>query len=669
MKIWAVIFLIILPVSLTAQGDQDEIHGDIIRKLDIARARNLLDRDRLTAPEPTPLQFLFDVIHYDIDLAFNHPLREVEGRVGILVASLAEDLPTIDIDADSVLNILAVTVEGRDPPVWIHENNILSIEPVPPLALGEMVRIDIYYNGFPGDAVFPSLYFKWRETYHVIYSLSEPWGARTWWPNKDYPDDKATFDIRLAVTPDLFAASNGEYIGHSDTTHWGAPYRRYQWRENYPMSTYLFSVAAAQYVLLEDHFIHAPGETMLVTNYVFPELVAEATEDLNITVPSLDFFSQTFGLYPFIEEKYGVAMTKIMGGMEHQTLTSYGHYFIDGTHTYDYILVHELSHQWFGDLIACRDWTHIWLNEGWATYSEALWFEHLEGPAKLRSYMAGKDTPANWHGPIMRSPDQTDPGYYFDAVVYGKAGWVLHMLRHIMGDAAFFQATRDYVAHPSLRFATAHTDDFINIFTAHYGAPLDWFFDAWLYRSDRLTYEWSWQTYWGEGDRILSLTVSQLQAEPYQMPVDIRVTTTGAQIDTVLWVNAPFESYHLITGDSVLNVEFDPDHWILGDVNRVATVAEAPPQADFLWQNFPNPFNPSTTIKFYLHEPGPVQIQIFNVRGSLMTTLVDDHYPAGTHQVSWNGRNAAGNPAASGLYFYRLRTREHPQARKMILLR
>ena len=173
------------------------------------------------------------------------------------------------------------------------------------------------------------------------------------------------------------------------------------------MTTYLASVTAANYVRLDDHFVYAPGDTMPVTHYVYPALEAKARIDFNITVPALAFFSETFGLYPFIAEKYGVALCPIGGGMEHQTLTSYGSSLVTGDHYYDWVFVHELAHMWFGDMITCKDWTHIWLNEGFASYGEALWFEHLQGPAKLRTYMESEDHPDRWNGPVLRDPDVT----------------------------------------------------------------------------------------------------------------------------------------------------------------------------------------------------------------------------------------------------------------------
>lgn len=647
----------------------EEIHGDIIRRMEMQRAQPFFEREFLMMPDPTPVQLQFDALHYVMDIAFKPSTEEVQGSVKALIESLVDSLHSVDFDADNVLTIASVSEVGGGPLSWSHSLDLLSIDLSPGLAQGEQIEIEITYGGFPTASPTTGLFFQEQAGQPVIYSLSEPWGARTWWPCKDYPDDKATFDIYLSVPYDIFAASNGNYIGYTDEIQWSELYRRYQWQETYPMTTYLASIAATEYVELNDHFVYAPGETMPVVHYVYPSRVTQAEEDFNIAVPALEFYSSIFGLYPFIDEKYGVALCGIGGGMEHQTLTSYGYWLARGDHLYDYIYVHELAHQWFGDLITCKDWVHIWLNEGFASYSEALWFEHLEGPTKLRTYMESKDRPGYWDGPILRDPDHINPWHYFNDVVYSKAAWMLHMLRHIVGDTMFFQILQDYVADTRFRFSHVDTDDFVGFCEDHYGASLDWFFDEWLTRTDRLQYEWSWSSYLLTGETHLTIAVDQLQIEPYIMPVDFRISIIGGPIDTVLWVDEPHDEFHLVLGDPVSDVEFDPNHWILCDKTEVVTGGESMPLASFLDQNFPNPFNPYTRIRFGLHEPGRVLLEIFDVKGALVATLADRQYESGTYEIVWDGTNAAGHRAASGLYFYHLRTGADNFTRKMILLR
>ena len=670
MKIFntSLIILIIISSSAAAQNPFDIIHHDLIKKIDALRSYRGED-GILMMPDPLPSQLLYDVTHYDITIAVNAATHQIEGKVLMTLVSLTEGLNQIDIDADAVLNILSVSIPGEPSPIVGRVSDIITVNLSSGLSAGEELRIEIIYDGFPEGASNQGFFFSTSYGTPVIYTLSQPWSARTWYPCKDYPDDKALFDIAIAVEPGLFAASNGEYIGESDTTHWGSPYKKYEWRENYPMANYLFSLAISDYVRLDDYFVYAPEETMLVTNYVYPSKVTAALESLNITVPALEFFSSIYGLYPFIDEKYGIAMCSVGGGMEHQTLTSYGDFLVTGGHTYDWILVHELAHQWFGDLVTCKDWTHIWLNEGWASYSEALWFEHLGGPDELRSYMESKDNRESWSGPILRSPDSDDPWYYFNNVVYNKAAWVLHMLRHIIGDDTFFEATRAYLEDPRFRFSYAETSDFIEIFEGYHGSDLGWFFTPWLTREDRPDYTLIWDSF-SEGESIhLSVAIIQNQAEPYTMPVDLRISTLSDQIDTILWVDDAQESFHMTLSEPVINVQLDPDHWILRDLSTVPTGDDDLPLTNLLSRNFPNPFNPSTTIGFTLKEPADITLRIFDISGALIYNLAGGSFPAGTFQRRWNGTNNRGENVSSGVYFYRFTSGEFTETRKMVLLR
>jgi aminopeptidase N len=666
----AAIFLLIA-VPAVAQSPFEEIHGDVLRKMEVMRARSASASRPLLAPQPTPNQLLYDALQYTLDIAINPTTRLLDGRVVAAIVPAAGVLYALDLDLDDVFTITSIREVGGDPLGWSRSLGIVTVSVPAGVALGDTIRIEILYSGYPATATDPGLFFSSYGGSPLIYSLSEPWSARGWWPCKDYPDDKALFDIYFSVPATLTAASNGTYLGYTEETRWASPYRRYHWHESYPMSTYLASIAASNYTILNDNFVYAPGDTMPVRHYVYPALAAKAQTDFNITVPALSFFSQIFCLYPFITEKYGKALCSIGGGMEHQTLTSYGSSLVRGDHYYDWIFVHELAHQWVGDMITCRNWVHIWLNEGFASYAEALWFEHLQGPSKLKSYMEGKDRPYSWQGPILRDPGSTDPWYYFDNVVYNKAAWVLHMLRHVTGDSTFFHILKDWCADPRYRFAAAETNDFRAICEARYGSSLGWFFNEWLTRTDRLTYQWSHTAYELNGGVNLTIAVDQVQDSLYTMPIDFRVTTTGGVLDTVFWTAERHEEFHLSfsLGTTVTDVAFDPGHWILCDKSEVTTEARVLPTAAFLDQNFPNPFNPQTAIRFGLGEPSHVLLQVFDVKGALVKTLVSGVRPAGRYSINWDGTNERGGPLPSGIYFCRLTTASIDTSRKMILLR
>ncbi|MBT4484776.1 MAG: PQQ-binding-like beta-propeller repeat protein [Candidatus Latescibacteria bacterium] len=528
-------------------------------------------------PQPTSNQLLTDVLHYELDLAFNRSERIVEGSVKAVVKSLTDNLDTIDFNADNEkIIITSVTDTSGVSMAWNHSDNIISINLSHSLSEGEQTEIEIFYSGKGGlpGVLGDGLWFGSYEKKPTIFSISEPWGARKWWPCKDYPDDKATFDIYLSVPADMFAASNGSYIGYSDETFWDAPFKRYHWSENYPMATYLFMISATDYVRLDDYWVYSQEDSMLISYYVFPAkiYIGMAYKIIATTVPMLDYFSSLFGLYPFVDDKYGIALWDARGGsMEHQTLTNMSTLDFRGGHN----VAHELAHSWFGNCISPKDWTHIWLNEGFAEYSEWLWLEHTEGPDSLRSYfkewiLGIPQIKETLNFSMEKDPDKDDnsPNYYFQPVDYRKGPYILHMLRHITGDEIFFRILKSYATDPRFQYSVAEINDFIEICENHYGSSLDWFFDRWLfpeYSGEIPQYLWEWSSLTSEKNSEITIKVYQEQEELYTMPVEFRIMTSTGQIDTLLWVDERYDELNIVLEDSVLDVELDPDLWILCD--------------------------------------------------------------------------------------------------------
>ncbi len=223
-----------LAAPAAAQSPFEKIHGDILRKMEIARARRASALKPLLAPQPRPGQLLYDVVHYTIDVAINPTARIVEGSVTARVTPVAGMLGVVELDADNALTISGARRAIGDTLEWTRSSGLVAIDAPAGVFPGDTVDIEILYSGSPGSAVDPGLFFSNAAGYPLIYSLSEPWSARGWWPCKDYPDDKATFDLYFSVPVPLFATSNGTYLGYTDETRWSAPYRRYHWREDYP---------------------------------------------------------------------------------------------------------------------------------------------------------------------------------------------------------------------------------------------------------------------------------------------------------------------------------------------------------------------------------------------------------------------------------------------------
>ena len=335
----------------------------------------------------------FDVTRYRLDLIFDDIARTVEGSVEITATSLVDGLETVTLDLWSNMNVAVVT-QGFPFIPFSHDGNFLHVSLPQPADMGESFTFKVVYNGTPLTG-FGS--FGWNKygssgDGEAVWSLSEPEGARIWWPCKDRPDDKAFVEEWWTVKSSWIATGNGVLAGVDDMPN---DRKRYRWVATNPLPTYLVSLAASNYLSYSESYTPIEGGSMPVDHYVYPEDFQDAQVSLSVTVPMLEFYSDLFGEYPFVDDKYGHSSFPFGGAMEHPTNTSYGYFLMNGAHTYDFIVAHELAHQWFGDSVSPQIWPEIWINEGFASFCEALWAEHEYGPSGLTSFMNSH----NWgHG-------------------------------------------------------------------------------------------------------------------------------------------------------------------------------------------------------------------------------------------------------------------------------
>jgi hypothetical protein len=245
------------------------------------------------------------------------------------------------------------------------------------------------------------------------------------------------------------------------------------------------------------------------------------------------------------------------GAMEHSTNTSYGYWLINGGHNYDYINAHEIAHQWFGDSISPETWLDIWLNEGFASYAEALWFEHLGGTAAYKNYMLSFYS-SYFDGPLY------DPNGLFTATTYDKGAWVQHMLRGVLGAQEFFDAQRAWYA--TYRDQSAETPQYQAVLETFYGGSLDWFFDPWVYGENMPDYEFGHSSVdQGDGTYRTYVRVRQVQTDagPFTMPIDLTLVTAAGDAPRTVWNDTLDQDFVLETVSPVVDLLFDEDNWIL----------------------------------------------------------------------------------------------------------
>jgi aminopeptidase N len=398
---------------------------------------------------------------------------------------------------------------------------------------------------------------------------------------------------------------------------------------------------------------------MEVLNYVLPEHYTDALQNLPRVIDMLKIFSNLFGPYPFIKEKYGHAEFGAGGAMEHQTMTS--------TTTFnEQILAHELAHQWFGDMITCRSWSELWLNEGFAQYATGMYLERQYGVHSYRTYMNSQFENAKLAHGLIGFPDTSNIHSLFSsALVYSKGASVLHMLRHVLGDSIFFRSFFLYANNPALKYSTAVTLDFQSVCESVSGKDLDEFFQEWIYGEGYpiYNYSWAWKSLGDSSAIILDIGQINGRSNPafFTMPIDIRIITTGRDTTLTVLNNLPQQRFIIKSNEKPSAVVLDPDQWILRFINFDN---DQLPLEYVLEQNFPNPFNSTTNIFYRLRRLGYVTLKIFDVLGREIATLVDAKQSPGAYECTWTP-----TAQASGIYFYQLIAGDVQLQKKMIFLK
>jgi aminopeptidase N len=546
------------------------------QKQELERRQRWMHLEKAAEAKRSRLQDRYDVTYYRLAIDLRNVTgQRIKGDVTLDLRAVQAPLDTLYFDLSANMTADSVIVNGEKMRFARPGDAVLVRSPTV-LEAGEIAQVRIFYQGRPAQSGFGAFTWSTHAGKPLIWTLSEPEGSREWWPCKDRPDDKAdSLDVFVRTPTGLVATSNGlltETSNHQDGS------KTFHWKHRYPITTYLVSVTAGDFDRIEDHYVDAEGDSMLVEHFVYPETKSMAEIDFSITPAAIDVFSQRFGPYPFMDEKYGHTLFPWGGGMEHQTNTSYGGSLITGLHTWDWVLVHELGHQWWGDMTSPADWRDIWLNEGFATYSEALWAEHVYGLSGYHRYMTEGTVVHDPSGPLY------DPILLFDGnTVYNKGGWAVHMLRGVLGDSLFFASLTEYRNRTAYRSTT--TAEFQSIVEEVANRPMDWFFQPWVYGTDRPHYAVSFLRLGEPGLPSVAVHVEQTQDEPefFEMPLDVQIDLEGGGlVRKRIWNDRDHADLELELPAAASGVTLDPDDWILDAVETVPytmhiTMADLPP--------------------------------------------------------------------------------------------
>lgn len=660
-KLFSLLFSIILITGLNAQ-DFSTWKGS-------ATCNHKKSHMELKAPDlkgPTSPKHSFDVLNYTLDLDlynnYSSPFPKSFSATNIIEFRVDSALSSINLNAiNTSLEILEVSMAGTD---FTHSGDILTVELDQTYNPGDVVEVKITYNhkNVSDNAFYVGSGF--------VFTDCEPEGARRWFPCWDKPSDKATLDLTAKVPSNVLLGSNGRL----EETSTVADTNYFNWISRDPIATYIMIVTSSNQFVLDivDWDYTAGGKDTITPIYFYytpdenPDYIKSIIGDM------ATHFSNQFGIHPF--EKDGFATLNSLfqwGGMENQSLTS-----LCNNCWGESLIAHEFAHQWFGDMISPGTWAEIWLNEGFATWGEAIWTEHNGG---YDAYLSEIQDNANYYfssnpGTVISDPDwaiNTPPSniMFSYALTYMKSSCVVHQLRYVLGDEVFFEAVRSYTHDvENFRYKSATTTDFNAKFSEISGQNLDWFFDEWIYSPNHPIYNNTYsfdQT--GGGDWVVNFQATQVQTNApfFTMPLEITVVYTDNSDTTIRFFNDENNQYFSFELDKEpMNLYFDKDNeFVLKQASLSTGVFDQTEMASLkLDQNQPNPFSSTTMINYSIAVASPVKISLYDITGSLLQILVDEKKTAGKHSYQFSK-----NGLAAGIYYYSVEAGSLSETMKMII--
>ncbi len=502
-------------------------------------------------------QYKIDILHYDLQLDLYPKIKKLKGIAEITGVVLQREIDRIDLNfydnfdiKELTFNNLSARFENKDTQITVFFDTG-SID---------TFKLKIIYEGTPKRTGLSAFVFGEINGRSAVYNLSEPSYASTWFPCNDIPTDKALLDIKITNDSSQTSISNGVLVGKE----LNKDRMTYHWKTYYPISTYLICVYSSQYTEFEDKYFSADGDTMPIKYYVFPNHIEEARIDFKDTPKMIKYFSKTFGEYPFIKEKYGIAeFLWQMGAMEHQTITGIGSNFVGGKNFFEDVYVHELAHHWWGNAVGPATWKDIWLNEGFATYSEALYSESKSGKKTLQSTMLSKFSDEF-------SNTLYDPGKnLFSTTVYDKGAWVLHMLRWEVGDSVFFDILSSYFE--KYKYKNASTDDFIRVCESLSKRNLSKFFDQWVFTgTENIQLDYKWVIKKQSDDKLLIILNLQQMQEKYPI-IEFKLEVmfeydNEKSFSKIFNIKEKQKTIEILVDERPNQLILDPNNWLLANI-------------------------------------------------------------------------------------------------------
>ncbi|MBH1959198.1 MAG: T9SS type A sorting domain-containing protein [Flavobacteriia bacterium] len=497
----------------------------------IPENKDLMDQEinryqRMIDFNVNPNTLNYDIQYQRMDVYLDPAVFQISGSVTSHFLT-NQNMSSIYFDFTNVLPVSQVTYHGSSINFEQLGTKEIKIDLPTSLPANTLDSLTVHYAGTPDNSGRTSFYMGTHDGSPVLSTLSEPYGAQNWFPTKQSMNDKINrFDIKITTPSQYSVASNGKLMSE---TLLPDNKKLTFWRTNYPMAAYLVAFSIANFNKLND-VIGTTGFPFV--NYLYPSTNANVgvMDNIEWTKTAMTLFENHFGPYPFSAEKYGHMEFAVNGAaMEHQTMSSMNS-FARST------IAHELAHQWFGDKITCGAWNDIWLNEGFATFGEHLVNEknlmtHSEFMNYLVNHLNIITSVPNGSVYVKDSDLGNIPVLFSGRLTYIKGGYILRMMKWVLGDEVFYQLLKDYAANPAFAYSYAKTEDFKSQILVSTGKDFTGFFNDWVYGQGYPTYTIKWKQ--SANNLDMNFLISQTQSDPsvnfFEMPLPVKVNGTNGE--------------------------------------------------------------------------------------------------------------------------------------------
>ena len=554
----------------------------------------------------TSFNITYSRFYWEIDPAVLY----IKGNVSHYFTPAQSEISILDFELSKQLQVDSVIYAGLQINFTHSTDDILTLELGVSINLGTTDSVTVFYQGIPPQGSgFGSFIKDEHNGVPIIWTLSEPYGAKDWWPGKNDITDKIDSTDIFVKTPQQFrVGSNGVLV----TEVLQGDYNTYHWKHRYPIACYHVAIAVTNYAQYSE-FANVQGQQVEILNYVFPEDSATIAVQSANTTEMLELFSELFTPYPFKNEKYGHAQFAWGGGMEHQTMTFMGYY------THD-LRAHELAHSWFGNMITLNSWHEIWLNEGFATYCTGISYEHMYDGYYWKIWKNNtRNAIVSQPGGSVYVEDTTSVERIFDArLSYHKAAFLLHQIRWVIGDEAFYTSVKNYLNDPMLAYRFATTQDIKAHFESVSGVDLTEFFADWYYGEGYPSYGANVNQL--QGGQVL-VTINQDQSHPsvefFEMPVPVAFYGDGKDTTIVFENTFSGQEYFVSPGFVIDSLKVDPDIRLISAGNVVSMgISEQMTERKIMIS--PNPAG--HFIQFALPDTQIEGIEIFSSNGQVVVS-------------------------------------------------